>query len=108
MGAGRHAAGRARAGRTGGKQQAPAASSRHRRHGRAGAGRARALGAGGRRAAGRGRRAAEARQESGARAAWALGLATGCALGALGLFSIRLDSVFFLSQFLDIVLEPSS
>ena len=42
------------------------------------------------------------------RAAWASGLATGCALGALGLFSIRLDSVLFLSQFLGIVREPGS
>ena len=42
------------------------------------------------------------------RAAWASGLAVGCALGALGLFLIRFDSVFFLSQFLDIVREPGS
>ena len=39
---------------------------------------------------------------------WARGLATGCALGALGLFSIRLDSILFLSQFLDINREPGS
>ena len=42
------------------------------------------------------------------RAAWARGLATGCALDALGLFSIRIDSVLFTSQFLDIVREPGS
>ena len=42
------------------------------------------------------------------RPAWARGLAMGCALGALGLFSIRIDSVLFLSQFLDIVHEPGS
>ena len=36
------------------------------------------------------------------------GLATGCALGALGLFSIRFDSVLFLSRFLDIIREPGS
>ena len=41
-------------------------------------------------------------------AAWARDLATGCALGALGLFSIRFDSVLFLSRFLDIVREPGS
>ena len=41
-------------------------------------------------------------------ATWARGLAAGCALGALGLFLIRFDSVFFLSQFLDIVREPGS
>ena len=42
--------------------------------------------------------------------AWALGARAGqiCALGALGLFSTRFDSVLFLSQFLDIVREPSS
>ena len=39
---------------------------------------------------------------------WACGLASGCALGALGLFSIRFDSVLFLSRFLDIVREPGS
>ena len=42
------------------------------------------------------------------RAAWARGLATGCALGEHGLFSIRIDSVLFLSRFLDIVREPGS
>ena len=64
----------------------------------AGAGhrRGRVRGARGRSAAGRGR----ARQ--------ARGLATGCALSALGLFSVRFDLVFFPSQFLDIVREPGS
>ena len=55
--------------------------------------------------------AAGARQARGlgaGRTAWACGLALGCALGALGLFSIRIDSVLFLSQFLDIVREPGS
>ena len=47
-------------------------------------------------------------EASEARAAWVRGLATGCALGALGLFSIRFDSVLFLSRFLDIVREPGS
>ena len=42
------------------------------------------------------------------RAAWAPGLALGCALGALGPFSIRFDSVFFMSQLLDIVRKPGS
>ena len=36
------------------------------------------------------------------------GLALGCALDALALFSIRIDSVLFLSRFLDIVREPGS
>ena len=49
-----------------------------------------------------------ARQGLAGRIAWARGLATGCALGALGLFSTRFDSVLFLSQFLDIVREPGS
>ena len=52
--------------------------------------------------------AAGAQQVRGARVAWARSLATGCALGALGLFSIRFDLVLFLSQFLDIVREPGS
>ena len=43
---------------------------------------------------------------------WAHGLGvvwpTGCALGALNLFLTRFDSVPFLSQFLEIVLEPGS
>ena len=38
----------------------------------------------------------------------ARGLALGCALGELSLFSIRFDSVLFLSQFLDVVREPGS
>ena len=42
------------------------------------------------------------------RATWAHWLALGCALGALGLFLARFDSVFFLSQFLDIVRKPGS
>ena len=42
------------------------------------------------------------------RAGWARGLALGCALGALGLFSIHFDSVLFLSRFLDVVREPGS
>ena len=51
-------------------------------------------GAGGRQGAGR---AAGRRWARGARAAWAPGLALGSALGALGPFSIRFDSFFFLS-----------
>ena len=39
-----------------------------------------------------------ARQAGAGRTAWARGLALGCALGALGLFLARFDSVFFLSQ----------
>ena len=74
-----------RAGRGRGAQQA-----RHRRAGRAV--RARQAGA---RHAGLGR--------------WARGLGErvgqGCALGALGLFLARFDSVLFLSQFFDIVRE---
>ena len=66
----------------------------------------RALGARGR--AGQAAGAAEVGQARAARAAWACGLATGCALGALSLFSVRFDSVFFLSQFLHIVGEPGS
>ena len=44
------------------------------------------------------------------RGAWPGGAAgpAGCALGALGLFLTRFDSVLFLSQFLDIVREPGS
>ena len=44
---------------------------------------------------------AERKRERG----WARGLAKGCALGALGLFLARFDSVLFLSQFLDIVVK---
>ena len=53
--------------------------------------------------AGRGRHARLARPGR-----WVRGLATGYALGALGLFSVRFDSVLFLSRFLDIVREPGS
>ena len=65
-------------------------------------------------AAGLGVRAAGGAQVRGARQAggargrpgrWVRGLATGC---ALGLFSVRFDSVLFLSRFLDIVHEPGS
>ena len=52
-------------------------------------------GAGGRQGAGR---AVGKRWACGARAAWAPGLALGSALGALGPFSIRFDSFFFLSH----------
>ena len=47
---------------------------------------------------------------AGARGARFLGALAGCgwALSALGLFSIRFDSVLFMSQFLDIVREPGS
>ena len=85
--------------------------------GAAGAGRAGVLqargarGRSGRNAGGRVRVRAERAGQGwlgGRRAAWAPGLALGCALGALGLFSIRFDSVFFLSQLLDIVREPDS
>ena len=53
-------------------------------------------------------RALQGRAGRAGRAAWARGLAAGWALGALGLFSIRFDSVLFLSRFLDIVREPGS
>ena len=90
---------------------AQAASSRRGRHGRAGAGRTRACGRWAH-AGARGRRQARGRGAAGERGAlpgrWARGLATGCALGALDLFSVRFDSVFFLSQFLYIVREPGS
>ena len=45
--------------------------------------------------AGRPTRTRQARGLGAGRAAWARGLALGCALGALGLFSIRFDSFFF-------------
>ena len=76
-----------------------------------------ARGAGGGRRMGRAAGEAQARgaRQAGAGRAgcarpgrWARGLATGCALGALGLFSVRFDSVFFLSQFLDVVRELGS
>ena len=65
-----------------------------------------AAGVAGARAAGRGNRRGRAQSArgragwaAGARPGrWARGLALGCALGALGPFSIRFDSVFFLSQ----------
>ena len=57
----------------------------------------------GARAAGRG-----ARRVGRGRKRQARGLATGYALGALGLFLARFESVFFLSQFLDVVSEPGS
>ena len=76
--------------------------------GRAGKWQAQAQASGSRR--GRARRArGRASWAAGARPGrWARGLATGCVLGALGLFSIRFDSVLFLSQFLDIIREPGS
>ena len=55
----------------------------------------------------RGQLGGRARQANG-RARQARGLALGSALGALGLFLARFDSVFFLSQFLDIVRESGS
>ena len=74
-----------------------------RRHGRAGrwAWARRALGVGARGA----RRGRPGRAAWACGAPWARGLATGY---ALGLFSIRFDSVLFLSRFLDIVREPGS
>ena len=48
-------------------------------------------------------RAAGRRWARRARAAWAPGLALGSALGALGPFSIRFDSFFFLSHQMNIV-----
>ena len=65
-----------------------------RRHARGRAGRGRL--------AGRGARGACYRRARGPRPG------QGCALGALGLFSTRFDSVLFLSQFFDIVREPGS
>ena len=72
--------------------------------GRAGVGRWRTAQAGARGA--RGRQVWGA-QERGARPGRAAGPAS-CALGALGLFLTRFDSVLFLSQILDIVREPGS
>ena len=55
----------------------------------------------------RGARGVRSRGVAGTRPGrWARGLATGCALGALGLFSIQFDSALFLSRFLDIIREP--
>ena len=71
----------------------------------------RALGARGRWASGRVAGEAPARgvRSAGAvLAAWSCCWAMGCALGALGLFLARFDSVLFLSQFFDIVLETGS
>ena len=64
-----------------------------RARGRRGARQGRAAGRERGRRAGAGRSRRTAASARGARGA--LGLATGCALGALGLFSIRFDSVFF-------------
>ena len=75
VGAGRHEGGRARA-------LERSVGSRQQAHGR------------GARQADTGAQARGARQAGAGRA----GLALGCALGALGLFSIRFDSVFFLSH----------
>ena len=75
----------------------------------AGAGARHGARAAGARAAGSGERGLHSRGAADARPGhWARGLALGCALGALGPFSIRFDSVFFLSQLLDIVREPGS
>ena len=56
-----------------------------------------AAGAGARGACGAGPAGRQARGLGAGRAAWAPGLALGYALGALGPFSIRFDSFFFLS-----------
>ena len=48
----------------------------------------------------------QARGLGAGRAAWARGLALCCALGALGLFSIRFDSVLFMSQFWTLFVNP--
>ena len=61
-----------------------------------------------RRARGQKREARWARGTGTGRAAWACCWPTGYALGALILFLTRFDSVPFLSQFLDIVIEPGS
>ena len=105
----RQSAGRAGVARTGalqaggreGERQARGAQASGRRTGAGGGARAgeRQLGAGpgGRQGAGR---AAGRRWAHAARAAWALGLALGSALGP---FSIRFDSFFFLSHQMNIV-----
>ena len=80
-----------------------------RRAGGRGAGRAGSRRADGRQqGAGRAGHAQQGRGLGAGRAAWACWLALCCALGALCLFSIRFDSVLFLSQFLDVVREPGS
>ena len=98
-GLGRHWARKALAERAGGRAE------------QATAGRASGEGRAGRWSA-PGKQASGSRRSKGAERgrprSWARGLATGCALGALGLFSIRIDSVLFLSRFLDIVHEPAS
>ena len=66
-----------------------AGRARQERHGRMGAGHTGAGERGG---------GAASRGLGPGRAAWVRGLAKGCALGALGLFLARFDSVFFLSQ----------
>ena len=81
-----------------------AAGARQGRHGRAGRG----LGVRGA-AWACGARPGRAGRGLGVRgAAWACCWPTSCALGALGLFLARFDSVLFLSQFLDIIREPGS
>ena len=91
--------------------QAAGAGARRERHGVGSQGRAERRRVRGSR---RGIRAGPARPGYWARglgarhAAWVHGLATGCALGLLGLFSIQFYSVLFLSRFLDIVREPGS
>ena len=96
--AGTRAEARARAGCAGGRQQARAARAcgRWLRAGRAG----KAVAGARQGATGSGR----ARQACGL----GPGPAAGSALGALDLFLARFDSVFFFSQFLDIVREPGS
>ena len=110
--AGAGACGRALGGRAWhGQARCGRADGRGRANGRGRAdGRGRAAGrAGGRRTDGRQRRARRAQQGRQARslgagrAAWAPGLALGSALGALGPFSIRFDSFFFLSHQLNTV-----
>ena len=117
-GAGARGAWGAQAGRPAGRER-QAGSHRARR-------RARAERAGGRcrhaarawQAGGAGARGALAGQQAHGHAerawhrSWACDLGAqagqGCALGALGLFLARFDSVLFMSQFLDIVCEPGS
>ena len=126
LGAGRAGAGRVgRAlGASGWERRARAGSGRHDMGARSAGGsasgrrRCRQVGAAGVRACGRAEQAAAGargarqalrrragRAAGSAQARGARGLATGC---ALGLFSIRFDSLLFLSRFLDIVREPGS